>query len=59
MLSTLAGWARILLSETSAAAVTCAIMKPEFSPDDGVKRPAALTRVRVHQLLNAALRDAG
>ncbi len=31
-LSTLAGCASDLFSEASAAAVTCAIMKPEFSP---------------------------
>ena len=30
--STLAGWESTLFSETSAAAVTCGIMKPEFSP---------------------------
>jgi hypothetical protein len=30
--STLAGWARDLFSEASAAAVTCAIMNPEFTP---------------------------
>ncbi len=32
MESTLAGWASTLFSETSAAAVYCAIMKPEFNP---------------------------
>jgi hypothetical protein len=32
MLSTLAGKARLLFSDTSAAAVTCAIMKPELTP---------------------------
>ncbi|KAG0755560.1 hypothetical protein G6F22_020575 [Rhizopus arrhizus] len=32
MLSTLAGCASALLSLASAAAVTCAIMKPEFTP---------------------------
>ena len=32
MLSTLAGWQSPLLSLASAAAVTCAIMKPELSP---------------------------
>ena len=30
--STLAGWASVLFSETSAAAVTWAIMKPELRP---------------------------
>ena len=35
--STLAGMARCLFSETSAAAVTCAIMKPELSPGCGVR----------------------
>ena len=35
--STLAGWARCLFSETSAAAVTCGIMKPELSPGFGVR----------------------
>ena len=34
--STLAGWARCLFSATSAAAVTCGIMKPELSP--GLRR---------------------
>jgi hypothetical protein len=34
--STLAGKARCLFSETSAAAVTCGIMKPEFRP--GLRR---------------------
>ena len=37
MLSTLAGVARCLFSETSDAAVTCGIMKPEFSPGRGVR----------------------
>jgi hypothetical protein len=37
MESTLAGNARCLFSETSAAAVTCGIMKPEFRPGLGVK----------------------
>ncbi len=37
MESTLAGYAICLFSETSAAAVTCAIMKPEFSPGCGVR----------------------
>ena len=29
---TLAGWARLLFSETRAAAVYCTIMKPELRP---------------------------
>ena len=33
MESTQAGWERTLFSETSAAAVYCAIMKPEFRPE--------------------------
>ena len=36
--STLAGWARVLLSETSAAAVTCAIMRPEWSPPSRARK---------------------
>ena len=32
MLSTLPGWAIDLFSEASAAAVTCAIIKPELTP---------------------------
>ena len=35
--STLAGWASVLFSATSAAAVTCAIMNPELSPVFGVR----------------------
>ncbi len=35
--STLAGVARCLFSDTSAAAVTCGIMKPEFNPGFGVR----------------------
>src|SRR5690606_41047038 len=35
--STDAGWARILFSDTSAAALTWAIMKPELSPLCGAK----------------------
>ena len=34
--STLAGCASDLFSEASAAAVTCAIMKPEFTPEPGL-----------------------
>ena len=37
MESTLAGCARCLFSETSAAAVTCGNMNPEFSPGRGVR----------------------
>src|SRR5258708_7578354 len=36
--STLAGCARDLFSEASAAAVTCAIMKPEFTPLAAVRK---------------------
>ena len=36
--STLAGWASILFSETSAAAVTWAIMKPEFRPPSRARK---------------------
>ena len=38
MLSTLAGMARWRFSATSAAAVTCGIMKPEFRPGRGVRK---------------------
>src|SRR5437879_6025888 len=37
MLSTLAGWQSMRFSATSAAAVTCAIMKPELTPLSGVR----------------------
>ena len=36
--STLAGCASDLFSEASAAAVTCAIMKPEFTPEAAVRK---------------------
>ena len=35
--STLAGTALVLFSATSAAAVTCGIMNPEFRPDRGLR----------------------
>ena len=38
MESTLAGCARCLFSDTSAAAVTCASMSPEFKPGRGLKK---------------------
>ncbi len=37
-LSTLAGWASDLFSEASAAAVTCAIMKPELTPPSRTRK---------------------
>ena len=37
MLSTLAGWHSMRFSATSAAAVTCASMKPEFTPLSGAR----------------------
>ena len=37
MLSTTAGWHSTLFSLTSAAAVTCTIMKPELRPGCGAK----------------------
>ena len=36
--STLAGWARPLFSEARAAAVTCAIMRPDWSPPSRVRK---------------------
>ena len=50
MESTLAGWARCLFSDTSAAAVTCGIMKPEFSPGSRrqERRQAGQRRVDQH-----------
>jgi hypothetical protein len=38
MESTLAGYARCLFSETSAAAVTCGSIKPELRPGLGVRK---------------------
>ena len=37
-MSTLAGKARLLFSQTSAAAVTCAIIKPELTPLSSVRK---------------------
>ena len=49
-LSTLAGWASALFSLASAAAVTCAIMKPELTPPslDQERRQAGQLRVDQH-----------
>ena len=47
--STEAGWARVLFSEASAAAVTCAIMKPEFTPPSRTRkggRPESVASIR-------------
>ena len=38
MESTQAGWARVLFSETRAAAVYWAIINPELSPDSATKK---------------------
>ena len=38
MVSTLAGWARLLFSESSAAEVYCTIMKPLLRPPFSIKK---------------------
>ena len=57
MESTLAGYAVCLFSETSAAAVTCAIMKPELSPGSGVRNAGRPGQSRIHQHGDAPLRQ--
>ena len=55
-----AGCASTRFSATSAAAVTCAIMKPGFQARvSGEKRRQFLVERRVHQAVDAALGDAG
>ena len=49
MESTLAGYARCLFSETSAAAVTWGIMKPELSPGFGVRNAGRPRQHRIDQ----------
>ncbi len=44
MLSTLAGWASTLFSDTSAAAVTWASMKPEWSPGSWARNAGSSDR---------------
>ena len=56
--STLAGWASALFSETSAAAVTCAIIKPECSPPSRARKAGRPRERRVHEPLDAPLADA-
>ena len=55
MESMLAGAARCLFSATSAAAVTCGIMKPEFRPGFGVRNAGKPRQRRVDQHGDAAL----
>ena len=59
MESTLAGCASTLFSDTSAAAVYCAIMNPEFRPESATRNAGRPLSVRVDQPLDAALRDVG
>ena len=49
--STLAGCARCLFSEVSAAAVTCGIMKPELRPGRGVKNAGMPDRAGSSELM--------
>ena len=62
MLSTLAGWARTLFSETRAAAEYWTIIKPEFTPPLGVRnagRPlyAGFTRRSIRRSETSASSD--
>jgi len=56
-LSTLAGCARTCSREASAAAVTCAIMKPEFSPASAREERRQARHTGVDQHGDAALGD--
>ena len=59
MESTDAGCDHTLFSLTSAAAVTCAIMNPEFSPAPGARKGGKpFVERRIHHPLQAALGDA-
>ena len=53
--STLAGWARLLFSLASAAAVTWAIMKPELRPGIGDQEGRQAAHMLVGQQRDAAL----
>ena len=57
MLSTLAGWHSMRFSATSAAAVTCASMKPEFTPLSGARNARQAAHLRIHQQRDAPLGD--
>ena len=56
-LSTLAGCASDLFSDASAAAVTCAIMKPELRPGSGARNGGRPRDAGVDQHRDAALGD--
>src|SRR4030088_2297902 len=55
MLSTLAGWHSMRFSATSAAAVTCALMKPEFTPLSSAEEAGRPAHFRIHQQGDPAL----
>ena len=57
MESTLAGYACCLFSETKAAAVTCAIIRPEFDSRLGCQERRQARQSRIHQQRDAPLRQ--
>ena len=59
MESTDAGCAQTLFSLTSAAAVTCGIMKPELVRRRARGTAAAFAESGVHQAFDAAFADSG
>ena len=59
IVSTLAGCASVLISEVRAAAVTCAIMKPEWSPLCAREERRQVAQRGVHQAVAAPLADGG
>ena len=57
MLSMLAGWHSMRFSATSAAAVTCAIMKPELTPLSEREECRQAAHLRIDQQRDAPLGD--
>jgi len=58
--STDAGWARTLFSLTRAAAVTCGIMNPEFSPAPGAREwGQAFAESGIDKTFQSAFADSG
>ena len=54
---TLAGKARLLFSLTNAAAVTCGIIRPEFTPESSVRNGGQAAHLGVDEDADAAFGD--